>query len=50
MEMNENKSHTNECDHDWKEVDSQFEGDVRCSVCGMHGYLEDDGNVFYPAS
>ena len=37
--------------HIWEEVDSQFEGAVRCAICGVPGeQREEGGEVFYPAT
>jgi hypothetical protein len=39
-----------DCEHEWRDVESQCERDVVCVKCGCPGEREDDGSVFWPAT
>lgn len=38
------------CDHDWKEVESMSDTEVKCRKCGVPGDRERDGSVYWPAT
>lgn len=47
--------HSDKCEHDWEEIDSQFSSesftDVRCKKCKEVGERnEQTGGVFWPAT
>jgi hypothetical protein len=39
-----------DCAHDWKDVESMSENEVRCKKCGVPGDRERDGAVYWPAT
>ena len=39
-----------DCEHEWREVESMSERDVVCVKCRCPGTRENDGSIYWPAT